>query len=98
MEAYSRLRCRRGRTGHVPEIPSGVRCLGRDSYLRCAVVGAVVNFDGIAAGVSSAPPDVLVLPDRLRFAAVRSVERDLRRALHSEVRVALVCNRQIFLQ
>ena len=75
-----------------------VYCLGRESAPRCAVVSAVVNFDGVAAGVSPAPVNVLVLPDRSRFSAVRPVERDLRRALHSEVRVALVCDRQIFLQ
>ena len=69
MEAYSHLRCRRGRTGHVPEIPSGVLCLGRDSYPRGAVVGAVINVDGVAAGVLSGPVDVSVLPDRPRFSA-----------------------------
>jgi hypothetical protein len=98
MEAYSHLRRRRGRAGHVPQIPSGVLCLGRDSYPRGAVVGAVSNVNGVAARVLSVPADVLVLPDRPRFSAVRRVERDLRAALHSEVGVALVCDRQIFLQ
>src|SRR5436190_12614709 len=98
MEAYSRLRRRRGRTGHVPQIKSGVLCLGRESYPGGAVVGAVINVDGVAAGVLSAPVDIYVLPDRKDFSAVRPVERDVRHALHSEVRVALVCDRQIFLQ
>lgn len=98
MEAYSHLRRRRGRTGHVPQIPSGVFCLGRDSYPGGAVVGGVINVDGVAAGVLSAPVDVLVLPDRPRFSAVRRAERDLRPPLHSEVGVALVCDRPIFLQ
>jgi hypothetical protein len=71
MVAYSHLRRRRGRTGHVPQIPSGVLCLGRDSYPRGAVVGAVINVYGVAAGVLSAPVDVSVLPDRPRFSAVR---------------------------
>ena len=79
MVAYSHLRRRRGRTGHGPEIPSGVRCLGRDSYPRGAVVGAVINVDGVAAGVLSAPVDVLVLPDRPRFSAVGPEESDVRR-------------------
>ena len=98
MEAYSRLRRRRGRTGHVPQIKSGVRCLGRDSYPGCAVVGAVINVDGVAAGILSAPVDVLVLPDRPRFSAVRPEERDVGPALHSEVAIALVCDRPIDLQ
>ena len=58
MEAYSHLCRGRGRTGHVPQIPSGVLCLGRDIYPRGAVVGAVINVDGVAAGVLSAPVDV----------------------------------------
>ena len=98
MVAYSHLRRRRGRTGHVPQIPSGVLCLGRHSYPRGAVVGAVINVDGVAAGVLSAPVDVLVLPDRPRFSAVGPEERDVGPALHSEVGVALVCDRQIALQ
>ena len=69
MVAYSRLCRGRSRTGHVPQIPSGVLCLGRHSYPGGAVVGAVINVDGVAAGVSSAPVDVLVLPDRPRFSA-----------------------------
>ena len=71
MEAYSHLRRGRGRTGHVPQIPTGVLCLGRDSYPGGAVVGAVINVDGVAAGVLSAPMDVLVLSDGPRFSAVR---------------------------
>src|SRR5882724_10665537 len=78
MEANSRLCRGRGRAGHVPQIPSGVRCLGRDSYPRRAVVGAVINVDGVAAGVLSAPVDVLVLPDRPRVSAIRPEERDVR--------------------
>ena len=69
MVAYSHLRCRRGMAAHVPQIPSGVLCLGRDSYPGGAVVGAVIDVDGVAAGVSSAPVDVFVLPDRPRFSA-----------------------------
>ena len=98
MVAYSRLRRRRGRAGHVPQIPSGVLCLGRDSYPRGAVVGAVINVDGVAAGVLSAPVDVLVLPDRPHsppFGLWRVMYGLL---LHSEVGVALVCDRQIALQ
>ena len=101
MEAYSRLRRRGGRAGHVPQIPSGVHCLGRDSSPRGAVVGAVINVDGVAAGVSSAPVDVFVLPDRKNFSAVGPEERDVRGRglrLHSEVGVALVCDRPIALQ
>src|SRR5215216_4375141 len=78
MVAYSHLRSRCGRTRHVPQIPSGVRCLGRHSSPRSAVVGAVINVDGIAAGVLSAPVDIYVLSDRKHFAAVRPVERDVR--------------------
>ena len=91
MVAYSRLRRRRGRAGHVPQIPSGVRCLGRHSYPGGAVIGAVINVNGVAAGVSSAPVDVFVLPDRKNFSAVGPEERDVRGrgpALHSEVGVA----------
>jgi hypothetical protein len=62
MVAYSHLRRRRGRAGHVPQIPSGVLCLGRDSYPGGAVVGAVINVDGVAAWVLSPPVDVYVLP------------------------------------
>ncbi len=98
MEAYSHLRRRRGRAGHVPQIPSGVLCLSRDSYPGGAVVGAVINVNGVAAGVLSAPGDVLVLPDRPNFSAVRPEERDVRSALHSEVGVALVCDGPIALQ
>jgi hypothetical protein len=98
MVAYSHLRCRRGRTGHIPQIPSSVLCLGRDSYPRCAVVGAVINVNGVAAGVLSAPMDVYVLPDRPRFSAVRPEERDVGPLLHSEVGVALGCDGQIALQ
>jgi hypothetical protein len=43
--------------------------LGRDSYPGGAVVGAVINVDGVAAWVLSAPMDVLILPDRSRFSA-----------------------------
>ena len=92
MEAYSHLRRRRGRTGNVPEIPSGVRCLGGDSYPGGAVVGAVINVDGVAAGVLSAPVDVFVLPDRKHFSAIGPEEGDVGPALHSEVGVALVCD------
>src|SRR6267378_3337470 len=98
MEAYSHLGRGRGRAAHVPQIPSGVRCLGRDSYPRGAVVGAVINVDCVTAGVLSAPVDVLVLPDRPRFSAVQPEERDVRAALHSEVGVALVCDRLMALQ
>ena len=98
MEAYSRLRRRRGRTGHVPQIKSGVLCLGRDSYPRGAVVGAVINVDGVAAGILSAPMDIYVLPDRPNFSAVGPEERDVGPALHSEVGVALVCDGPIALQ
>ena len=98
MVAYSRLRRGRGRTAHVPQIPSVVLCLGRHSYPRGAVVGAVINVDGVAAGVLSAPVDVSVLPDHPRFSAVRPEERDLGSALHSEGGVALVCDRPIALQ
>ena len=77
MVAYSHLRCGRGRTAHVPQIPSGVLCLSRHSYPRGAVVGAVINVDGVAAWVLSAPVDVLFLPDRPRFSAVRPVEPDV---------------------
>ena len=97
MEAYSRLRRRRGRAGHVPQIKSGVRCLGRDSYPRGAVVGAVINVDGVAAGILSAPVDVYVLPDGQNFSAVRPEERDVGAALHSKVGVALVCDGSIAL-
>ena len=92
MEAYSHFRRCRGRTGHVPQIKSGVLRLGRDSGPRGAVVGAVINVDGVAAGVLSAPMDIYVLPDRKDFSAVRPVECDVRPALHSEVGVALVCD------
>ena len=78
MVAYSHLRRRRGRAAHVPQIPSGVLYLGRHSYPGGAVVGAVINVDGVAAGVLSAPVDVLVLPDRPRVSAVRPEERDVR--------------------
>jgi hypothetical protein len=98
MVAYSHLRCRGGRTGHVPQIPSGVLCLGRDSYPRCAVVGAVINVDGVAAGVLSAPVDVLILPDSPNFSAVGPEEREVGPALHREVGVALVCEGPIALQ
>ena len=53
-------------------------CLGGDSYPRRAVVGAVINVDGVAAGVLSAPVDVLVLPDHPRVSAIRPEERDVR--------------------
>ena len=98
MEAYSRLRRRRRRTGHVPQIKSGVLCLGGDSCPGCAIVGAVINVDCVTAGVLSAPVNVLVLPDRPRFSAVGPEERDVRAALHSEVGVALVCDRLMALQ
>ena len=88
MVAYSHLRRRRGRAGHGPEIPSDVRCLGRDSYPRGAVVGAVINVNGVAAGVLSAPVDVLVLPDRPRVSAVRPEERDVRCGLSTAQRSA----------
>jgi len=98
MEAYSHLRRRRGRTGHGPKIPSGVCCLGSDTYPRRAVVGAVINVDGVAAGVLSAPVDVLVLADGPNFSTIRPEECDVRPALHSEVGVALVRDRHIALQ
>src|SRR3954453_8445292 len=81
MVAYSHLRSRCGRTRHVPRIPSGVRCLGRHSSPGNAVVGAVINVDGVAAGVLSAPVDIYVLPDRKHFSAVRAVEGDVRLGL-----------------
>src|SRR5262245_7521529 len=97
MEAYSYLcRCS-GRTGHVPQIKSGVLCLGGDSYPGGAVVGAVINVDGVAAGVLSAPMDVYVLPDCKNFSAVGPVKRNVGTALQSEVGIALVCDRPIFL-
>ncbi len=98
MVAYSHLSRRRGRTGHVPQIKSGVRCLGGESYPRCAVVGAVINVDGVTAGVLSAPVNVVVLPDCKDFSAVGSVKRDVRPALHSEVGIALICDGPIALQ
>ena len=98
MVTYSHLRCRRSRTGHVPLIPSGVRYLGRDSYPGCAIVGAVINVDGVAARVLSGPVDVSILPEGPRFSAVRPEERDLRPPLHSEVGVALVSDGPIALQ
>src|SRR5436189_6356239 len=98
MEAYSHLRGRGSRTGHVPQIKSGVHCLGRDSYPSGAVVGAVINVDGVAAGVLSAPVDAYVLPDRKDFSVVRPEEGDVGPALHSEVGVALVCDGPIALQ
>ena len=88
MVAYSHLRSRRGRTRHVPQIPSGVRCLGRHSSPRNAVVGAVINVDGVAAGVLSAPVDVLVLSYRPRVSAVRPVEGDVRLGLSTARRSA----------
>ena len=97
MKAYSHLRRRRSRTGHVPQIKSGVLCLGRDIYPRGAVVDAVINVDGVAAGVLSAPVDVYVLADRKHFSTIGAVEGDVRCALHSEVGVALVCDRPIAL-
>src|SRR5436190_9174248 len=81
MEAYSRLRRRGGRAGHVPQIKSGVLCLGRDSYPGCAVIGAVINVDGVAAGILSAPVDIYVLPDRKHFSAVRPMQGDVRPGL-----------------
>jgi len=98
MVAYSHLRHCGRRTGHVPQIKSGVLCLGRDSYPRCAVIGAVINVDGVAAGILSAPMDVLVLTNRPNFSAVRPEERDVRFAPHSKVGVALICDGAIFLQ
>src|SRR5258707_12836094 len=71
MEAYPYLRRRRGRAGHGPEIPSSVRCLGRDAYPRGPVVGTVINIDSVAAGVLSAPVDVLVLADGPNFSTIR---------------------------
>src|SRR3954471_7388302 len=88
MVAYSHLRSRRGRTRHVPRIPSGVRCLGRHSSPRNAVVGAVINVYGVAAGVLSAPVDVYVLADRKHFSAVRPVEGDVRPRLSTARRPA----------
>src|SRR5262245_53656238 len=98
MEAYSRLRRGGGRARHVPEIPSGVFCLGGDSYPVCAVIGAVINVEGVAAGVLSAPVDVYVLPDCKDFSAVGPVEGDVGSVLHSEIGVALVCDGPIALQ
>ncbi len=98
MEAYSHLRLRGGRAGHVPQIKSGVLCLGRDSYPGGAVISAVINVHGVAAGVLSAPMDVYVLPDCKNFSAIGSEERDVRTALHGEVGIALVCDGPIALQ
>ena len=92
MEAYSHLCRRRSRARHGPEIPAGVRCLGRDPYPCGSVVGAVIDVNGIAAGVLPGPVDVSVLPHRPRFSAVRRVERDEGPALNSEVGVACVCD------
>src|SRR6476469_3125430 len=88
MVAYSHLRRRRGRAAHVPQIPSSILRLGRDSYPACAVVGAVINVNGVAAGVLSAPVDILVLPDRPRVSAVRPEERDVRPGLSTARRSA----------
>src|SRR5215475_3911929 len=98
MVAYSHLGCGRSRAGHFPEIPFGVLRLGRDSYPRCAVVGAIINVDAVTAGVLSAPADVYVLPDCKNFPAVRPEQRDVGPALHSEVRVALVRDLPMALQ
>src|SRR5262245_45177275 len=98
MVAYSHLGCGRGRAGHLPEIPSSVLCLGRDSYPRCGVVGAVINVDGVTAGVLLAPTHVNVLPDYKNFLAVGPEQRDVRPALHSEVCVALVRDLPMALQ
>jgi len=98
VEAYSHLRCGRGRSGHGPKIPAGVRRLGRDSYPRGAVVGAVINVDGIAAGVLSAPVDVLILTYCPNFSTIRPEKREVWSALHSEISVALVCDGPIALQ
>src|SRR5438477_10241689 len=92
MEAYSHLRGRGGGTGHIPQIKSGVRCLGRDSYPGGAVVGAVINVDGVAAGVLSAPVDIYVLPDGKHFSTIGPVQGDVGSPLHSKVGVALVCD------
>ncbi len=73
-------------------IPSGVLCLGRESYPGSAVVGAVINVDGVAARVLSAPVDVYVLPDRKHFSAIGPVQGHVGHALHSEVGIALVCD------
>src|SRR3982750_950118 len=81
MVTYSHLRRRRGRSGDGPGIPSGVLCLRRKSYPGGAVVSAVINVDGVAAGVLSAPVDVYVLPDRKHFSAVRPMEGDVRLGL-----------------
>src|SRR5215510_9308056 len=97
MVAYSGLCRRRGRAGHGPQIKSGILCLGGESYPGCAVVGALINVDGVAAGVLSAPMNVYVLPDCKNFSAVGPVKRDVGTALHSEVGIALVCDRPIFL-
>ena len=97
MVTYSRLSRRRGRTGHVPQIPSGVLYLSRDSYPGGAVVGAVINVNGVAAGVLPAPVDVVVMPDHKDFSAIGPVERDVGPALHSEVGVALICDLTIAL-
>jgi len=97
MEAYSHLRRRCRRAAHLPQIKSGVFLLGDHSSPGGTVVGGVINVDGVAAGVLSAPVDVLVLPDRPGFSAVRPEERDIWAALHSEAGVALVCDRPIFL-
>ena len=46
---------------HLPQIKSGVLCPGiaGDSSPRGAVVSAVINVDGVTAGVLSAPVNVL---------------------------------------
>ena len=88
MVAYSRL-CRRcGRAWHIPEIPSGVRCLGRDAYPVDPAVGAVINVNGVATRVLSAPVDVVVMPYGKDFSAIGPVKGDVGIALHNEVSVA----------
>src|SRR5207247_9537244 len=98
MEAYSHLRRRGGRAGHVPQINSGVLCLGGYSYPRGAVVGAVINVDGVAAGVLSDPVDIFVLPDCKNFSAVGPDEGEVCRALYGDVGGARVCDGPILLE
>ena len=56
--------------------------------IRCAVI----NVDGVAAGILSAPKDVYALPDCKNSSAVAPVKCDVGTALHSEISVALVCD------
>ena len=73
MVAYSYLGRGSSGAGHIPQIPSGVLCLVCDVYPSGAVIGAVINVDGVTAGILAAPVDVVVLSDCKNFSAVRPV-------------------------